>query len=102
MGARSHPLDVSALALQLDLLDGGLTPPARQLWAAGIDPVELHRLDLTVRGLRARSESVGATRSTLLAVLNPVRPGRVGGGEPATTPAPALAQVAGSSGEKVS
>jgi hypothetical protein len=34
------------------LLDGPDAPPARQLWAAGVDPLELHQLELALTEIR--------------------------------------------------
>ncbi len=39
------------------LLDGRDAPPARQLWSAGVDPVELHELELVVTAIRSMPES---------------------------------------------
>jgi hypothetical protein len=39
------------------LFDGPDRPRAAQLWAAGVDPLELHELDLRVRALRELPES---------------------------------------------
>ncbi len=39
------------------LLDGPDGPPSRQLWAAGVDPIELHELELVVVAIRAMPDS---------------------------------------------
>jgi O-antigen/teichoic acid export membrane protein len=83
------------------LLDPDAAPATRQLWAAGIDPVELHRLDLTLRGLRARGDDARARRLPVPALPIPVRRGR-DAIEAGPAPAPALAQFAGPSGDEVS
>ena len=45
----SHPADRLIGAF---LMGGEDAPPASQLWAAGVDPLELHELDLTFEGVR--------------------------------------------------
>jgi hypothetical protein len=45
----SHPADRLVGAF---LIGGPDAPPASQLWAAGVDPLELHGLDLTLEGVR--------------------------------------------------
>ena len=51
--------------------------------------------------MRTRTEDAPARRLPVLALLGAVRPGREAV-EAAAAPAPALAQIAGPSGEKVS
>jgi hypothetical protein len=83
------------------LLDARPDLTSRQLWAAGVDPLELHRLDLVLRAVRIRSEQISAKRS-LLALPVPALMRQLGPGEAAAPPAPTLAQMAQTSGEKMS
>lgn len=49
----SHQADSLIAAF---LLDGTQAPPSRQLWAAGVDPLELHQLELTLIAIRSLPE----------------------------------------------
>jgi O-antigen/teichoic acid export membrane protein len=49
-GGASQPADSLIASF---LLDGSGAPPARQLWAAGVDPLELHQLELTLSTIRS-------------------------------------------------
>jgi O-antigen/teichoic acid export membrane protein len=49
----SHPADSLIGAF---LHGGSGAPPASQLWAAGVDPIELHDLELTLAGIRKVSQ----------------------------------------------
>jgi hypothetical protein len=40
------------------LFDGDAGPPARQLWAAGVDPIELHELEVVIAQIRSIPEEL--------------------------------------------
>jgi hypothetical protein len=46
---------------------GNGRPPARQLWAAGVDPVELHELELVVVAVRSMPDGEWAQRCATVA-----------------------------------
>ncbi len=52
-GGGSRGADGLIAAFLLEWPDG---PPARQLWAAGVDPLALHQLELTLDAIRTLSE----------------------------------------------
>lgn len=84
IGATGPPGPADQLIGQFLLNPEEMTSSA-QLWAAGVDPVELHRLDLTLRGIKSRPTRAGTSQSVPMT--------DAAGAEDARSPVRALASM---------